>query len=391
MADNHVSHNTFTAKGSLWLAAILSLLLFSACNRYDKAEVDRLNDLAYSCHYSNQDSTLHYATKAIELAADNYDDGTAEALNNLAFVDIRHLRFDEAQEKLDRAVELTDNQIELMIAYVQKMHIDRLKSENREFYTNREKADACLQRIEEEKGMLTERQQRRRIYAETEYRLVCADYYRVLGQDERMQRHLQRINPYGEIRQDTAQYLNYLCMANALYANKGADLTAASEHFATLVSVFATARKKDYIFFAALSMMELGEYLLDAERMQYLQTANAAGMTYINANEVEDDLLAGWLTESALLNFTEYGDACLSAQADIQLARCCHELQEYHTALDFLDKAMDDEDIEKVPALMADIHEQYSVAFSALDNKPQSDYHRNLFLDLRELTRQDRY
>ena len=39
---------------------------------------------------------------------------------------------------------------------------------------------------------------------------------------------------------------------------------------------------------------------------------------------------------------------------------------------------------------MASIREQLSVAYAAMDNKPQSDYNRNLYLDLQETTRQDR-
>ena len=39
---------------------------------------------------------------------------------------------------------------------------------------------------------------------------------------------------------------------------------------------------------------------------------------------------------------------------------------------------------------MASIREQLSVAYAAIDDKVQSDYNRNLYLDLQETTRQDR-
>ena len=39
---------------------------------------------------------------------------------------------------------------------------------------------------------------------------------------------------------------------------------------------------------------------------------------------------------------------------------------------------------------MASIREQLSVAYAAIDDKPQSDFNRNIYLDLQETTRQDR-
>lgn len=389
--ENDNTH--FIAKGSIWLIAILSLLLYSSCgqNHGRHAETDRMNDKAYAFRYRNIDSTVTYGKRAMQTAGNDYTTGRAEALNHLAFADIKRLKFNQARRMLDTAIAITDNQIELLTAYVQKMRIDRLTSENRGFYANREKADACLRRINEEKDMLTDRQQRRRIFAESEYHIVCAEYYVMLGQTERAQKQLQNINPYGEIRQDTAQYLNYQCMTNAMSVNIGNDLPGVNGHFSELVSVLATARDKGYIYSAASAMLELGAYVINTSRLQYLKTANSAGMTYINPNDVADEYLAGWLTESAMLNFEEYGDVCCTVQANRQLALCCHELGEYDAAIDYLDKAVEHDSIATVPALMADIHELFSVAFSAIDDKQQSDWHRNLFLDLRELTRQDRF
>jgi len=382
----------FIAKGSLWLFAAVSLLLFSSCTVCEGDEADTMNDCAYTFHYRNRDSVIVYAQKAMALSQQyNYSDGEAEALNHLAFTDICQLDFSKAQQRLDSAVRITDNQLELMTAYVQKMHINRLLSQNRDFYTNREKADACHRRINEEKDLLTPRQQKRRIYVESEYNMVCAGYYNVLGQGDKARRQLQSINSFGEIRQDTAQYLKYVCMLNACSINYDNNPEAVGARFSELINCLGLSRKQDYICTASTAMLRIGEYLLMPQMLQYLETVKSAGVTYINPNGVEDRYIAAWNTETALLNFEQYGDGYHTAEAYLRLAACCMELQEYSAAIDYLDRAMVLRNIQQVKPLMADIHEQYSVAFSALDNKQQSDYHRNLFLDLREETRQDRY
>lgn len=382
----------FIARGLLWLSATASLLWFSSCSSHEGGEADTMNDRAYAFHYRNRDSVVVFAQKAMAVSQQNgYTDGEAEALNHLAFTDICRLDFSKAQQRLDRAVEITDNQLELMAAYVQKMHVNRLLSQNRDFYANREKADACHRRINEEKEMLTGRQQKRRIYVESEYNMVCAGYYNVLGQDDKARRQLHAINSYGEIRQDTAQYLKYVCMLNACGMNDDNSPEAVSARFTELVNCLGLSRKKDYICMASLAMLRIGEYLLMPQALQYLESVNSAGITYINPNGVDDRYIAAWNAETALLNFEQYGDGYHTAESYLRLAACCQELQEYHAAIDCLDRASALKNIQKVQALMADIHEQYSVAFSALDNKQQSDYHRNLFLDLREATRQDRY
>ena len=82
-----LAHNNRQHQGSIWLFAILGFLLFSACSRPDRQTVDRLNALSYASHYRDIDSTEAYAQRAYQLSA-GYQEGRAEALNNLAFVRI---------------------------------------------------------------------------------------------------------------------------------------------------------------------------------------------------------------------------------------------------------------------------------------------------------------
>ena len=65
---------------------------------------------------------------------------------------------------------------------------------------------------------------------------------------------------------------------------------------------------------------------------------------------------------------------------------------DYHSALICLEDALNkDKRIEQAPDLVASIREQLSLVCSAMDEKPNSDYNRNIYLDLQDMTRQDRH
>ena len=93
---------------------------------------DRLNDFSYAYHYRNLDSTLHYAHLVLSLDVD--DARRAEALNNVAFVDIMRMDYAHADSILNVVSSITDNQSELLIADIQKMRLCQRMSRNREFY-----------------------------------------------------------------------------------------------------------------------------------------------------------------------------------------------------------------------------------------------------------------
>ena len=162
-----------------WLF-IVSTILFSACTRPDRQTVDKLNLQSYAYHYRNIDSTLHLAQRAYQMAED-YDAGKAEALNNLAFVHIVKMEYDEAERLLQEVTEVTDNQLQCFIAYVQQMRLCQRRSNNRAFHEYRELADLAMRRINEEREQLSPAEARLLLYAETEYAIVNSTYYYYVG------------------------------------------------------------------------------------------------------------------------------------------------------------------------------------------------------------------
>ena len=351
--------------------------------------MDRLNHLSYACHYRNIDSTRHFAQQALDLSG-HYPAGRAEALNNLAFVHIARMEYDEAEKLLTELTETTDNQVELFIAYVQQMRLCQRRSRNREFHEFRELAGRSMSRIKEDLETLPQRDTRRLLYAETEYAIVNSTYYYYVGLERQSIEALYAIDA-NEVQRDTAQYLNYLYNIGA-----GGIITEGTQHeinqqeFDHLMRCFLLARKADYPYFAANALEALSEHLMDADYRSQLMEDNMPAMKFINPEGVEDDMLAGWLAEDALYLFEGYGDVYQIAGAYRTLASCYRQIGDYQSALYNLEQALSDSAIYQAPDLVASIREQLSVAYAAMDDKLQSDYNRNLYLDLQETTRQDR-
>ena len=141
----------------------------------DNGEADRWNERAYSFHFRDLDSVVVNAQRAFDVSL-HYGDGKAEALNNMAFVNIAKMNYAKATEQLQQIAKITDNQIELMIADIQMMRICQRQSENKNFYRYREKAVSRLNRIEEADNSLSPHQHRRLVYAQSEYAITLSTY-----------------------------------------------------------------------------------------------------------------------------------------------------------------------------------------------------------------------
>ena len=371
-----------------WLF-ILSTILFSACSRPDRDVVDKLNARSYAFHYRNIDSALYYCTRAYELS-EGYGEGRAEACNNHAFVSIIRMQYDDAEQWLNEVLETSDNQVERMVAYVQQMRLCQRRSRNREFHEYRELADRAMSRIMEERKELPPRLERRLRYAESEYAIVNSTYYYYVGLEEKSIKALRAVR-LAEVQKDTAQWLNYLYNVGAGgIITQGTQQEINQQEFDQLMRCFLMARQADYPFFAANALEALSEHLMDDASRRQLIDDNLPAMKFINPEGVDEDMLAGWLAENALSIFEQYGDVYQIAGAYRTLASCFRQIGDYESALFNLEQALSDSLIYQAPDLVASIREQLSVAYAAIDDKPQSDYNRNLYLDLQETTRQDR-
>ena len=370
------------------LKPLIIILCVSACSSPDKKAVDKLNTLSYSYHYRNIDSTAAYAQRAYDLAAD-YDDGRAEALNNLAFARIIKMQYGAAKELLDRLPQTTDNQLELLVGYIQQMRLCQRRSHNREFYDYREQAIRALGRIEEDYESLSERDRQRLLYAKSELAIVTSTYYYYIGLERESAQALAGIDQ--DVERDTAQYLNYLYnMGAGGMITEGTSDEINQAEFDYLMRCLLLAERAVYPYFAANSLEALAEHLIDSVSARQLIADNLPAMKYLNTQSVDNNELPVALAQEALDIFTLYGDVYQIAGAYRTLASCYLAQEDYGQAIECLHQALADTTINQAPDLVASIREQMSVAYAAIDDKPQSDRNRNIYLDLQETTRQDR-
>ena len=347
----------------MWLRLALNLLLIiliSACSSSDTVTVDKLNALSYAFHYRNIDSTEIYAKQALALSAD-YEDGRAEALNNLAFVYIVRMEYRQADSLLAVVNTLTDNQLELLVAAIQQMRLCQRRSANREFYEYRERALMAQKRISEERNRLDARQRARLCYAESEMAIVTSTYYYYVGLERQSIDALQQVD-IDEVRHDTAQYVNYLYNVGAGgILTEGTAEEIQQEELDFLNRCLFISRRSHFPFFEAQAKESLADHTGDLQ-----------------------------LADEALQLFTQFGDVYQIAGAHRTLASCYHASGDDRQALEHLQLALADSAINQAPDLVASIREQLSVVYAALNDKPNCDYNRHIYIDLQEQTRQDR-
>ena len=384
-----LAHNHLFKKCSIGPFVLLGFFFFSACSSQHKDEVDKLNELSYSFHYRNLDSTRVYAERALSLSG-NYEDGKAEAYNNLAFVSIAKMDYDKSYKLLDEIS--TDNQLELLIADIQYMRLCQRQSRNKNFYDDREKALRKLNRINEERSRLTPHQQRRLVYAVSEFAIVSSTYFYYLGLKDQSINAIVNLPQDTDLEQDTAQWINYLYNIGA-----GGIITAGTQEeinqseFDYLMRCYQIAIAVDMPFFEAQALQAMSEHLQKPAAREALIRDNLPSIRFINVDEMDDSLLAGNLALRALDIFSEYGDVYQTAGAYRTLAECYWAIHDYKSAGTCLQHALsNDTAINRAPDLVASIREQMSLVYSAVDDKENSDFNRNIYLDLQEQTRQDR-
>ena len=371
--------------------AIIVLLAVACYNTSNRAEVDRLNDISYSYHYRNLDSTQVYAKRAFE-HSHNYGDGRAEAMNNLAFVEIARMKYAKAFKILTSIPEQTDNQIEQLVCDVQLMRLCQRRSENKNFYHYLQHAQGCLKRLNEDEELLDERQRARLVYARSEYAIVYSAYLYYLGQLRLSTEALMAIDAGGEVVRDTAQLLAYYYNVGSggILSGKTHERVVQAE-FDNLMRCYLLSRQYRYQYWEANSLQAISEHLQNDDDRQRLTADNMQEIDFINVDQMPDSLLSGNLAQRALSLFEAYGDVYQTAGAWRTLSMSYRNIGDYNSAYACLTNALEkDTAINAAPDLVASIREQMSIVCSAMGDKPRSDYNRNIYLDLQERTRQDR-
>jgi signal transduction histidine kinase len=325
--------------------------------------VDSLLDRSYALRYKNLDSTEHCARLALQDARRAAQ--RAEALNELGFCAFMRMDFPLADSLYTAASGASMSELERLVADIGHMKVCQRTVRYKSFCDYRNSARRRLRRIDDDGGLADSP---RLQYARSELAIASSIYYYYLQQQPQALEALESI-PLGEaLQRDTAQWLYYLYMrgSGGLTLGRDADEITQTE-MDYLWHCLMISQRQGYTFFQANASQGLAERLADPqEALEYARRA--------------------------LQGFESYGDPYQISGALRTIASCYNRQGLHHEALDYLERALDQLDSRPDRFYLGTdrLREQLSVTYAALGDKQQSDYNRNIYLDLLDFTRQDK-
>lgn len=437
----------FVARKGYMLIVLLVLLFLSglsACllkfsGRAGKQAVyraDSLNTLAYKARYTAPDSALAYARRAYR-GAQQYSDGKCEALNHQMYCYFLRMDYNKVCSLYEQIRQSTNNQIELLASEVNMMMLCQQTSQNRSFYDYYSRAMRRMQRIEEEEKEYTGRYKERLFYAETEFHLVAATYYIYTMQEQQAARELACIDEEGDIRKDKALLSRlYYLKGLSVLQNPGRSPENVAEAFDNFLRAYSHAGRSERMdFLTALTAQSLSALLADSCNGRILEEKRPAALGFLRSSLPDTEpagtgmpvnlQVSAALAQKGLDDAIRCGNLLLTANGYYTAGNLMFAKKEYYPALDDYERALSyinihhrtyypddksgllsasrtedsvsvdmrwakDRNIQTVPAWLALVRERLSATYSALNDKAESDYHRNIYLDLLDFSRQDR-
>lgn len=413
------------------LVLVPLLMAVFSCHRYrvDDAvmsEIDSLNTLSYQLRYKDLSKASSLAERAYQLAAPDYSEHP-EVLNNMGFCAYMKMDFEESMRLFSSVVELSDNEVECLVADVGLMKICQRTSSNKEFYDYRNRAQRRIKRIKQDKVVESDSLLSARFnYALSEFHITSGVYFYYLQLEKESLAEIDAID-VNKIESDTAQLLYYMYMrgSGGMYSAATKDDTVIGE-FGFLMDCLRISHDLGYKYFEANAMQAMAEILNFKSNRTLILQKRKGWMELVNEDECPVDSLPLNLAERSLKLFREYGDwyqisgayrtmatyynytgtperALPLLDTALQFVNKHHE--KYYACTDTTDrlrtyakdtpyslelKWINNDGIKTVPEWIARLREQLSRTYSAMGMKPQSDYNRNIYLDILDYTRQDK-
>ncbi len=428
-ADGMVSIQ-MTCKLRLLLPALCVALLLAACGGSHSSPggenvADSLNERAYHMHYVSLDSTERLAQQAWHAAGrGKWADGQQEALCHLAFAASMRMDFRRADSLYGLVLGESRNELLKLVADVGMMRVCQRRSANKDFYDYRNSALTRMERLRAEAGSMTPHQRLLWNFARSDYHLTLSTYYYYLRQEPEAEEQYRILSDsISMVEHDSAQLALYCFLAGNARTVAGRLGTV---HLDYVMRGLAIAQAKGYSYILSKAMTTLAQDFVHNAPLRpslliYLRELPGIPDT------VGRDGMSLALCRSALRRFERYGSLFDMSETYITISdfylyrgdslqalealRHSLELVNRHHALanpaDTLSPELltyepdagavstemqwiGSHDTMCVPEWMADVREHLCLVYSALGMKHESDYNRNIYLDILDATRQDR-
>ncbi len=410
------------------LLLIIGILSLNSCScgehdRYVRHEVDSLNSLSYAFHYVSIDSVERYARKALRKAQPaNYSDGRDEALCNLGFAKFMRMDYDSASTYLNEVINNSPNELYRLVADVTMMKVCQRRSLNQAFYDYHNDAQNKMERIRPETQTMTERQRDVWNYAVSEYHMTLHVYYFYMRQEEEAEQELALLSEHTQLTDDdAAQKAMWLFL---LGNSKNVDNRLSEDNSELLLRAATAAKSNGLNYIMAKALTSVAEDIVKDENYR------PSRMTFVRelvgaSDSVRQEQMPMEICNFSLRIFKDYGSLFDVGQTFNTISEFYIATGDNEKALMAMDNALacvnehhrmvakdsdilypfDDSENQDtlstemkwirdsvvcVPEWMADIREHFCIVYSALGQKKISDYNRNVFLDIRDITRQDK-
>jgi signal transduction histidine kinase len=391
---------------------------------------DSLNALAYSLRYKDLDASEQASEQALALAGRGTS-ARAEALNGLGFCAFMRMDFERADSLYTVASTASMNELERLIADIGHMKISQRTARYKAFCDYRNSANARLRRIDEDGELAASS---RLGYARSELAIASSVYYYYLRQLTQSVEAIESIPVDETLQRDTAQWLYYLYMRGSGDLAPGRTPKEVTLHeLDYLWPCLTVSYRQGYTYFDANASQALAEMMCVPDQFTLVTAQRPAVMKMLNPNDLSGPELAMSYARRSLEGFEEYGDLYQISGALRTIATCFNYQGRHQEALDYLSRALNlvnrhheqyylchdttdrlrpfvayadslpvqpqtsvelswiqRDGILTVPEWIARLREQLSVTYAALGRKQESDYNRNIYLDLLDYTRQDK-
>ena len=419
-------------KRALNCVMLLCVVLLSSCSARGGHGVgdhpaDELNRMAHVWRYRNLDSAAYYATKAYE-ESERYVHGRTMACNMLGFVAFMRMDYKEALLWYAEVEERSGCELERLVADVGQMNVHLRTANNLEFYNCRVRAEGRLRHINEEVETLLPAERSRLEATVDDMHMVIALHHYMIGQRPEAHAEMSCVVGGDEVLQtDSAQWLMYTYL-------KGLGLDVEGDtreqrllrRYTYLNNCLRVSRIGGYGYFTGLASSGLSELLSDSVRLDYIARQRPNSFAQLGDSVGASVGLSMAFVSDAISCLRNYGDNYGVANAMVQMASLYNREGNYVTALDTLQQVLDfisgiysstylpsdsvvkpllyDADAiapvevewlsgferHSIPDALSRLREEASLSFAGLGDKLASDYNRNIYLDLLEMTRQNK-
>lgn len=417
---------------SLLLVCFQAILL--SCHHAESNDVrgmvsaDSLCERAYQYRFVSLDSVECFASQALSLSSST-DDSYGLALCHLAFSSCMKGDFDSASTLYSSALDCSSNELVKLWADVGMMDVCKRKANNKSFYEYRNNAIIRMKRIREEQPAWHSWERLLWNASQADFLMISAGYYQYLLDSEKAKATMMELaDDLSLIQEDTAQIARY-CYMTGMLGGKGetrSDMTPVR----ALARCVSACHRQHYRLYEAFAMQALAGRMLQSDSLP-VQTRVLLSEIVRGGYVPKEELPLAVLQKSQSL-LREYGSSILAASAFMPISELLVNAGEPEAALDSLEKALEvinrhhvqqcyggleedcdstdllysygqpkvdslstemrwlyDDQVTCVPELMAAVRERLSVVYSAMGMKGESDFNRNVYLDILDATRQD--